>query len=234
MKDQSLALSFSDSITGEMSGISAEYAELGLDALLEDGLLKDIPIVSTAVSIYRIGKSFRERHHMAKLITFLDGVNKGICNEDKRQEYRDKFYSNEDFRNKEIEYILVLIDRYINLDKPRMLAKLYLAYLDEKINWARFLEFSEILDRLLPSDLDCLFEFMCHGGVDFGKTKIEIASVLRLLAVGFVKQGTPELNALIGAIDPNDSMDYLITNYGREFVRIFESDIRAVHNKMRK
>ena len=56
MEDQSLALSFSNSLTEEVSGITGEYLELGLDALVEDGLLKDIPIVSTAVAVYKIGK----------------------------------------------------------------------------------------------------------------------------------------------------------------------------------
>ena len=70
MEEQSLALSFSNSLTEEVCGIAGEYAELGLDAMVEDDLFKDIPIVSTAVSVYRIGKSIRERHHVAKLIAF--------------------------------------------------------------------------------------------------------------------------------------------------------------------
>ena len=60
MEEQSLSISFSDSLTEEVSGIAGEYVELGLDALVEDGLFKDIPIVSTAVAVYRIGKSIRE------------------------------------------------------------------------------------------------------------------------------------------------------------------------------
>ena len=69
MEEQSLAISFGNSLTAEASGIAGEYTELGLDALIEDGLFKDIPIVSTAMAIYRIGKSVRERHHISKLIT---------------------------------------------------------------------------------------------------------------------------------------------------------------------
>ena len=108
-----------------------------MDALVEDGLFKDVPVIST-ITVYRIGKSFRERHHLAKLISFLNVINKGIVDEEKRNSYREKFASNEKFRNQELEYIMVLIDRYISLDKPQMLAKLYLAYLDEKIIWKEF------------------------------------------------------------------------------------------------
>lgn len=153
MEEQSLALSFSNSLSEEVSGIVGEYTELGLDVLVEDGLFKDIPLVSTAVAVYRIGKSIRERHHVAKLISFLNEINKGITDEEKREQYREKFTSNEKFRNQELEYILILIDRYISFDKPQMLAKLYLAYLDGIIIWEEFTMYAEVIDRFLL--LDC-------------------------------------------------------------------------------
>lgn len=231
MTENLLAISFGESITEEVSGCVTEFAEIGLDSVMEDGLLKEIPFLSTAISVYRIGKSIHERNHIAKLAAFLTRINEGILSEDDRIRYRDKFQRNAKFREQELEYILILIDRYINKDKAKLLATLYLAYLDEKIDWTRFAEFSEIIDRLLPADFDCLFEFMCHGGVELEKTKIEIASVLRLLAVGFVSQEQPAVNALLGMNKHCDSMDYLITDYGREFVKIFETDIRAAHAK---
>ena len=101
MEGQSLAVSFGNSLTEEVSGIAGEYAELGLDALVEDGIFKDIPIVSTVVSLFRIGKSIRERHQIAKLISFLNEINKGAADEEKREKYREKFASNEKFRNQE-------------------------------------------------------------------------------------------------------------------------------------
>ena len=188
MEEQSLALSFSNSLTEEVSGITGEYVELGLDALVEDGLFKDIPIVSTAVAVYRIGKSIRERHHIAKLISFLNEINKGIADKEKRQNYREKFTSNEEFRNKELEYILILIDRYISFDKPQMLAKLYLAYLDGKIIWEEFTMYAEVIDRFLLLDCRTLTSdaerFIVPRGIVGGE------SILRLVALGLVAEVT--------------------------------------------
>ena len=229
MTENPLAISFRDSLTEEVSGCVTDFAEIGLDSVMEDGLLKEIPFLSTAVSLYRMGQSIRERNHIAKLAAFMTRINEGILSEEDRKRYQEKFQATAKFRDQELEYIL--IDRYISKDKAKLLATLYLAYLDGRIDWNRFAEFSEIIDRLLPADFDCLFEFMCHGGVELEKTKIEIASVLRLLAVGFVSQEQPAVNALLGMNKPRDSMDYLITDYGREFVKIFETDIRAAHAK---
>lgn len=183
MDEQSLALSFSNSITEDISGIIGDYAELGLDALVEDGLFKDIPIVSTAVAIYRIGNSIRERHHVAKLVSFLNEINKRIADEEKRQSYREKFASNEKFRNQELEYILILIDRYISFDKPQMLAKLYLAYLDGKIIWEEFTMYAEVIDRFLL--LDC--RTLISEATTFHTLRDSSADIiLRLVALGLM------------------------------------------------
>ena len=185
MEEHSLALSFGNSLTEDIAGIVGDYAELGLDALVEEGLFKDIPLVSTAVAVYRIGKSIHERHHVAKLISFLDEINKGIADEENRQKYQEKFASNEKFRNQELEYILILIDRYVSFDKPQMLAKLYLAYLDGEIIWEEFTMYAEVIDRFLL--LDCSNLISCDGKTTVYRN-IGGESVLRLVALGLMAE----------------------------------------------
>lgn len=232
MDEQSLALSFGDSLTEDVSGCIGEFVEVGLDSILEDGLLKDIPFISTAVSIYRIGKSIHERHHISKLAVFLNEINKNLSDEGQRQKYRHKFQENEKFRNQELEYVLILIDRYIGYDKPQMLAKLYLAYLDGLIRWEAFTEYAETLDRLMPSDFNCLFHFMCHGGVVIKEVKnISVASVLRLLSVGFVEQQTGMTWADISGKKKKEDFDYCVTDFGKTFIEIIEEELRKRHRK---
>ena len=66
---------------------------------------------------------------------FLNEINYGIVDESKRLKYQQKFLTDQKFRNQELEYILILIDRYINYEKPQMLAKTYLSYLQNEIDW---------------------------------------------------------------------------------------------------
>ena len=221
MDEQSLALSFGNSLTKEVSDIAGEYAELGLDALVEDGLLKDIPVVSTAVAVYKIGKSIHERYHVAKLVAFLNEINKGIADEEKRDKYREKFSNNEKFRNIELEYILILIDRYISFDKPQILAKLYLAYLDNDITWPEFTKFAEIIERLICGDIQYLNAEKLSS---ITSDELAIDSVLRLQSVGLVSQNV----ALDTHYDPNKSnliinnpTGYLITPTGKKLIDIF-------------
>jgi hypothetical protein len=185
MEEKSLSIAFGDSLKEESISCISEYAEIGLDAVMEDGILKDIPIVSTAVALYKIGDSIKERHNLKKLLVFLNELNNGIVDDQKRKDYQQKFQSNEKFRNKEIEYLLVLIDRYINYDKPKMLAKLYLAYLDGTIIWEELTMYAEVIDRFLL--LDCNF-LISESETYKTYRNIGVEPILRLVALGLMAE----------------------------------------------
>lgn len=185
MDKKSLAVSFGDSLNSDIVSCLGEYAELGVDSLLKDGLVKDIPFISTAVSLYGIGKSVRERHLILKLASFLNEINQKAIDKEKLKSYRDSFHSNEQFRNQQLEYILILLDRYIGYDKPQMLAKLYLAYLDGEICWEEFCSYAEIVDRFLLFD----FRTLVSDAVSFLTYRNAGAeSILRLVALGLMAE----------------------------------------------
>lgn len=222
MEKGSLSLSFSDSLPENISGMVGEIAEIGIDSVMDEGLLKDIPFVSTAISIYNIGKSIRERHHIMKLKMFVEEFNQGIINDEQRIEYREKFRKNEKFRNQELHYILLILDRYIEPSKSQMLAKMYLAYLDEHIDWNEFRKYSEIIDRLLPGDYAEL-----KKGNQYDLNHMNVTdSLLRLIAVGFVMEYSKEIEVAttLGniTIPPLSEKNYAITPFGMKFLAIID------------
>ena len=185
MNKNSLSVALADSLKEESIACISEFAEIGLDAIMDDGILKDIPILSTAVAVYKIGSSIKERNNLKKLIVFLNALNNDILDQQKRDEYRQKINSNDKFRNQEIEYLLVLIDRYISYDKPQLLAKLYLAYLDGFIIWEELTMYAEVIDRFLLLDYGTLIS--ADGKVTVHRN-IGGESVLRLEALGLMTE----------------------------------------------
>lgn len=183
MNDNNLSLALHDSISEETTNTLIDYSELALDSVLDDGLFKDVPILRTALSVYKIGKSMKERHYIKKLARFICSLNAGIATEESRNYYKNKIIDNSQKRNQELEYILVLIDRYISYDKPDMLAKLYLAYLNQKILWQEFCMYAEVIDRFLTGDCSTLCsdaeKYISHGNIG-------VESVLRLISMGLM------------------------------------------------
>ena len=231
MKDKSLAIAFGESLKDDAIGIVSDYAEIGLDAVIEDGILKEVPIVSTAVALYKIGNSIKERYNLKKLYIFMNAINKGIASKEKLEEYKHKFQSNDKFRNHEIEYLLVLIDRYISYDKPELLAKLYLAYLDEIIVWEELTIYAEIIDRFLLSDCNTLLNEDKIITVYHNKGT---ETILRLVSLGlmvdvtdnnpFVHHGNGNIGMDWDSLMKTQSKDkvYSRTEFGDKLVQILK------------
>ncbi len=219
--ENTLSNALLNSIIEPTVDLLVDYTELGLDSLLDDVLLKEIPIVSTARAIYKIGNTIRERSHIKKLVIFIQQLQKCIVTEEKREEYRKKFLSNPKFKEAQVEYLIVILDRYINYEKPKLLAMLYLAFITDKIKWQDFMEYAEILERILMRDFELLIKNSSVGG--FKNEEISnISAVLRLLSLGFIEQIT-------GMADTKPSSkyyyDYYITDFGKQFVEIFSREI---------
>lgn len=147
-----LSEAFGLSLTEPVTKSIESLGEVGLDMILNEGILKDIPFLSTAVSVYKIGNTIRERQHVKKLLSFLKEVSSGIADEDERKRHYDALVTDKKKFSQEIEYVLLVIDRYINEAKAVMLGRVYLSYLRGKINWNIFMLYAEMIDRLLPGD----------------------------------------------------------------------------------
>ena len=89
MDEKSLTIAFGDSLTDKSVDCLSSLAEVGLDSIMEDGLFKDVPILSTVVSLYKIGGSIKDRHNMKKLITFLNEINNEIDEYDEYDYYTE-------------------------------------------------------------------------------------------------------------------------------------------------
>ena len=193
--------------------MATDLMEVGLDAIMEDGLIKDIPIFSTAISLYKIGQSIKDRHQLRKMAAFVAALNDGIADDKQREYYKNAVKDDPKRRNKELEYILILIDRYIHLDKAENLAKLYLAYFDKKINWVVFCQYAEVLDRFLPEDFQALQEI--EQGIS-----VRPDLRLRLSALGLVTQieKHPEFTINQGILSQSqEDNEYVLTEFGLLF-----------------
>lgn len=156
MENRNLPDALCDSITDEVESAVADILEAGLDSVFEDSLLKDIPLLSTAASLYNIGHSIKERHYFKKLARFIQALNDGLAGDAEVQVFRNRILRDQKKSMKELEYILILVDRYISDGKSAVIAKLYLAYLDSRLSWEEFSVYSEVTDQLFMNDLDFL------------------------------------------------------------------------------
>ena len=120
------------------------------------------------------------RFFLRKLKQFISSFNYGLASKEEIKKQKAKF-SGEN-RDKELSYISIVIDRYLDFEKPAILAKLYLAYLDNRISWDEFCTYSEVIDKLLRNDLEYLIDNESYAT----KNNIVSPELLRLAGIGLM------------------------------------------------
>lgn len=179
-----LITAFDNSLKQEVAESLSEYVEIGLDMVLENEILKEIPLLSTVVSVFKIGNTVKERFHIKKLVLFLDTINRGIPDEEYGF-YREKIQDNRTFREKEVEYIILLLDHLFEENKARNVGKLYLSYLDGLIKWEEFQSITSLLDKIIPQDIEKLWSLRNLDKAPFTE-KSTNSSIQRLIGAGIV------------------------------------------------
>ncbi|MEE0440942.1 MAG: hypothetical protein UDG84_00850 [Thomasclavelia sp.] len=133
----------------------------------------------------------------------------------------DKFF------NGQLKYSLILLDRYIDFDKAKILGRLFYLHIEGQITWVEYKKYSEILDRLLLNDLE---EFVRKNN-NYEYEEIN-DSVLRLVSLGLLVETTnssPFVDDGRGGIaitssSMNRVLDnnkiYILTDFGKKLIEI--------------
>ena len=148
--------SFKSSIFGEnlekIENILSTIEE-PIDVLSEDPIIKAIPIVSKIVSLSRACLAINDRILIKKLTIFITSMNNGSVSDKKLQDYKNKLESNPKILNRDLEKILVLIEKEVEEDKVKILAQLYKSYINGNLDWDELIHSSEIVRNLFLIDL---------------------------------------------------------------------------------
>lgn len=147
---------FNDSLVIDSSDIISDYLELGIDSILDNDSLKEIPIIKTFIGVGKITKSIRKRNLMKNLVIFINELNSGNIDKEKLKKHKEELNQNPKKAEKELGRILIILEQTIDNLKSSILGKLYKAYINQEIDWDLFVEFSEITNRLYINDLSIL------------------------------------------------------------------------------
>ena len=155
---ENLIESFGKSLFIDSKDIIENYLEIGMDELIGNDFAKEIPIIDSITTMFKIGRNLYNRNLLKQTLIFLNEFNNNTLPQDKIIAYKSTINNNPKFCEKEIERVLILLNRIIDEEKAKILAKLYKEYIKKEINWSEFCEMTEINDRLFVSDLKILKE----------------------------------------------------------------------------
>ena len=183
---------FKEAIFSKIENLGQDYIELGIDTVMKEGILKEIPIIKSISSSKNIITTIYERNLLKNLCVFIMELNSGSRDEIKIKEYQYKINHNEKLAEKELGRILILLDQYIDNEKAIILARLFKAFINERISWDEFCEFSEITNRIFIQDIKILDKIR-NKEINNVRDMKEKFRMDRLYALGLIEIGFKSL-----------------------------------------
>ena len=176
---------FNDSLIINSTDIIGDYLELGIDSILENEILKEIPIFKSLLSVGKISKNIRERNCLKNLAIFINELNSGNIDAEKLRLHQEELKRNSKKAEKELGRVLIILDQTIDNIKASILGKLYKAYINQVVDWDMFIEFSEITNRLYINDLKIL-ALIYNGDMNDTSNRADLYRVERLNSLGVI------------------------------------------------
>ena len=147
-------------------------------------LLKDVPIVSYAVSLLRIKDYFRDQWLLRKMAIFIMNVSRNLVTDEDRQKAINHFYESEESSKEELNYLLIILDRYVEENKAAFLALVYCSFIRGDIDISLLKIFAESISRFLPGDSETLR----NGEQIYDGYSTVSDSMLRLSSLGLMQK----------------------------------------------
>lgn len=142
--------------------LTSEVGEFAIDSLLNDGALRDFPILGSAIGLARVARSVRDQLFLRKVAGFLGPLSNVPSRE--RDRFANDLAVDAKERDRAGENLLLLLERLDDAAKPEMIGKIYLAYLSSWISWRDLRLLCGAVDRLQVTYLDNFKDYYSAGG----------------------------------------------------------------------
>lgn len=158
---------------------AAEIIEVGLDKLLDDGVIKDLPMASTILGIIKTISNVREALFLKKIAKFLFELNE--LKEEEKENFLSEMSEQPKLRRKVGEKILLLLERSDDMDKPSIIARLFAAYVRGEIDYQTFSRLSDAVNNANIADLKRINDRYNNVGRN---DRLVSAGLMRVVGIG--------------------------------------------------
>jgi hypothetical protein len=168
-----------------MDNIFNDVSEIIIDKALDEGLLRDIPIVNTIRSVIKAGYSISDYLFTKKVIEFLQPLSKYTV--DERKEFLNKLDPEQ--LNKATESLIFYLNRLDSIKKAEMLGKIFEAYMTGRIDQKVMMYLSYYVDAVFIIVWEDFYKSIlnCENS-SFLRPQINSDDALALEKVGFYEE----------------------------------------------
>jgi hypothetical protein len=161
------------------------------------GLAEGVPVLGWFAKAARLGLAIRDRALIAKIVAFLSGVGP---TEKVRNRFRLKIETDEGFQREVRRLLPITLDRLDEIEKARLLGKLFTALAFDEITRDEFRRLSMALERVYLPDLNALRDFVGGSGQGREGPDLPLVAFQGLESAGLVSAW----HSIVRAVGPDE------------------------------
>jgi hypothetical protein len=130
----------------------AETDEALIDTMLDNEILKAIPVVNLLSGVVKGARNIREIAFAVKLKRFL--IEPNLVRTLESEKVRQRLAGDDEYAEEVGERLFLIIEKMTDMQKPQFLARAFSAYLNEEIDRSAFYMVAHALDISFIGDLE--------------------------------------------------------------------------------
>ena len=194
-----------------------EWAEWGIDSVLDNEGLKDIPIVGTIRGFCKFGYSIHERNLLNQTLAFIKGMNAKTISEENISRYKEKLNENSKSAENELSRVIIILNSHIETLQSSVLGNFFRAYVNRAISWEKLSELAEANRRMFAADYPLLKHIYENPDMEISEKRMY--QIDRLISSGLVEKeniatGETRLGSSTFVVLPSGMK---VTSFGKTF-----------------
>lgn len=196
-----------------------DCVETLIDEVSKNPIIRSLPLAGIVMAIIDICEVTYNKNLQHQTIKFIEELKNNKVSDDKREKYIRKL-KNEGKMEKEIKIVLLWLNKNVEETKSKLLAKFYVAVINEEISWDKFCEFATVIDKIFVEDLSTLYDI--YKDVQNEETSItmyEPYKISRIISTGLLSNYSKGMT--VGELAGNRPREIFEKNgFGELFVKI--------------
>lgn len=135
----------------DLTHLATNLGEIAIDSVMEDGVLKDIPIIGSVINVIRFGNSLNKHFTIKKIYKFLFQLQDIPI--EKRLSKVNEINNSGEYLSSVGEMVMEILDKIESDGKPEMVGKLFAAFIKEEITFQEYLKFSHYIKSVFYYEL---------------------------------------------------------------------------------
>ena len=150
--------------TSDLKDVTKDITESGIDLLIKNEILKEVPIIKSIVGLFNLGISIKDMFFLKKLLRFLHEINSTTLAE--REDFINKIEQNSQYSQNVGEKLILLLDKLDDLEKANIIGKLFKGVLEQRIDVITFQRICHAVNGIFIHDIYELYKLWKGENID--------------------------------------------------------------------